>query len=96
MTILRGHGSVEKGKLAAAIPCGSELARDGGVSVGFNVECAMAIASKLAPTGGHRDSAVFQGRTLSIHQIFSTGMSWTQRLQHNRRSVSAGGARIMS
>jgi hypothetical protein len=31
-------------------PCGSELARDSGVSDNKNVECQTAIASKLAPT----------------------------------------------
>ncbi|OXR37449.1 hypothetical protein PSJE_11445 [Pseudomonas jessenii] len=31
--------------------CGSELARDEGVSADTNVECNTAIASKLAPTG---------------------------------------------
>ncbi|CAI8757985.1 hypothetical protein EMIT0196MI5_210042 [Pseudomonas sp. IT-196MI5] len=34
-----------------AIPCGSELARDEGVSVDTSVGCHTAIASKLAPTG---------------------------------------------
>ncbi|SFO23810.1 non-ribosomal peptide synthase domain TIGR01720/amino acid adenylation domain-containing protein [Pseudomonas sp. NFACC24-1] len=34
------------------LSCGSELARDGGGSVDDDVECADAIASKLAPTGG--------------------------------------------
>ncbi|MGX1175969.1 amino acid adenylation domain-containing protein/non-ribosomal peptide synthase protein (TIGR01720 family) [Pseudomonas sp. R151218B TE3479] len=33
------------------LSCGSELARDGGGSVNDDVECADAIASKLAPTG---------------------------------------------
>jgi len=31
--------------------CGSELARDGGLSVNISVECYGLIASKLAPTG---------------------------------------------
>ncbi len=35
----------------AEIPCGSELARDGGVSGDVDVGCAGLIASKLAPTG---------------------------------------------
>ncbi|AXA53348.1 hypothetical protein CEQ51_02215 [Pseudomonas thivervalensis] len=33
-------------------PCGSELARDSGGSACINVECADAIASRLAPTMG--------------------------------------------
>ncbi|MNF08996.1 hypothetical protein D3C80_2095520 [compost metagenome] len=33
-------------------PCGSELARDGGLSVDIDSGFADAIASKLAPTGG--------------------------------------------
>nr|POA15502.1 hypothetical protein C1892_05960 [Pseudomonas sp. MPBD7-1] len=40
------------------IPCGSELARDSGGSACIAVECANAIASKLAPTvfcGVHRN-----------------------------------------
>jgi hypothetical protein len=36
------------------IPCGSELARDGGRSGGIDVGCKTAIASKLAPTGESR------------------------------------------
>jgi hypothetical protein len=35
-------------------PCGSELARDGGVSASRLVDCESAIASKLAPAGGWR------------------------------------------
>ncbi|PNB74950.1 hypothetical protein C1X64_07625 [Pseudomonas sp. GW456-E7] len=31
--------------------CGSELARDSGVSVNINIDCYTVIASKLAPTG---------------------------------------------
>ncbi|MVW88950.1 hypothetical protein EI969_23955 [Pseudomonas sp. PB101] len=31
--------------------CGSELARDSGLSVDINCECQSVIASKLAPTG---------------------------------------------
>jgi len=31
--------------------CGSELARDSGVSGDIDIECQAAIASKLAPTG---------------------------------------------
>jgi hypothetical protein len=31
--------------------CGSELARDGAVTVDVTVECQAVIASKLAPTG---------------------------------------------
>ncbi|TFH76820.1 hypothetical protein E4J90_27585 [Pseudomonas kribbensis] len=31
-------------------PCGSEPARDSGVTVDINVECDTAIASRLAPT----------------------------------------------
>ncbi|MBD0706236.1 hypothetical protein CF597_24920 [Pseudomonas sp. PSB1] len=34
------------------IKCGSELARDSGVSVNIDGVCNTAIASKLAPTGG--------------------------------------------
>ncbi|CAI8786934.1 hypothetical protein EMIT0347P_10848 [Pseudomonas sp. IT-347P] len=41
------------------IPCGSELAREGGVSVDFNVEWQIAFASKLAPT---RDLCISSGR----------------------------------
>jgi len=33
------------------IPCGSELARDGGITSNIDVCCYTAIASKLAPTG---------------------------------------------
>ncbi|AUM70739.1 hypothetical protein C0J56_18955 [Pseudomonas fluorescens] len=33
--------------------CGSEPARDSGVSVSIRVECYTAIASRLAPTGGY-------------------------------------------
>jgi hypothetical protein len=33
------------------LSCGSELARDSGVSANINVECGDVIASKLAPTG---------------------------------------------
>jgi len=32
-------------------PCGSEPARDSGVSANINVGCTAVIASKLAPTG---------------------------------------------
>ncbi|KAB0521466.1 hypothetical protein F7R20_26015 [Pseudomonas brassicacearum subsp. brassicacearum] len=35
-----------------SVKCGSELARDSGVSGSSDVECAAVIASKLAPTGG--------------------------------------------
>jgi hypothetical protein len=35
-----------------AVPCGSELARDGFITVNIDVECQSAIASKLAPTQG--------------------------------------------
>ncbi|OYQ28721.1 hypothetical protein B7L09_02885 [Pseudomonas mandelii] len=34
------------------IKCGSELARDGGMSDTIDVECQAAFASKPAPTGG--------------------------------------------
>ncbi|AVU76498.1 hypothetical protein CRX69_15335 [Pseudomonas rhizophila] len=34
------------------VKCGSEPARDSGVSVSVSVECYTAIASRLAPTGG--------------------------------------------
>ncbi len=37
--------------MANTNPCGSELARDGGVSADINAGCACVIASKLAPTG---------------------------------------------
>jgi hypothetical protein len=38
------------------IPCGSELARESGVSANINFEWKNVIASKLAPTGVHRRS----------------------------------------
>ncbi|AXI63055.1 hypothetical protein DLD99_22115 [Pseudomonas kribbensis] len=38
----------------ARFPCGSELARDGGISVDICIECQVAIASRLAPTMGSR------------------------------------------
>ncbi|RLU09266.1 hypothetical protein CS078_14055 [Pseudomonas prosekii] len=44
-------GSLLQVRCSPQIPCGSELARDGGGSDDTDSECAMAIASKLAPTG---------------------------------------------
>ncbi|CAI8849426.1 hypothetical protein EMIT048CA2_230030 [Pseudomonas chlororaphis] len=38
-------------RLGADAPCGSELARDGGLTVDMGVEWASFIASTLAPTG---------------------------------------------
>ena len=45
----------------AAFPCGSELARDGGVSGAIDVGCAGLIASKLAPTRLFGVSGFFAG-----------------------------------
>ncbi|MNF78551.1 hypothetical protein D3C84_607380 [compost metagenome] len=42
---------VSGGLRLAAIPCGSGLAREGGVSGDMDVECAGPFASRLAPTG---------------------------------------------
>ncbi|AEA71652.1 Hypothetical protein PSEBR_m1627 [Pseudomonas brassicacearum subsp. brassicacearum NFM421] len=39
-----------------ARPCGSELARDDGITADRNVECNGLIASKLAPTRGFGQS----------------------------------------
>ena len=44
---MNGAGS----DFAFTLSCGSELARDSGVSANINVECGAVIASKLAPTG---------------------------------------------
>ncbi|OPG69936.1 hypothetical protein B1219_23880 [Pseudomonas ogarae] len=41
----------------AQVHCGSELARDSGGSACISVECAAAIASKLAPTQARSHSA---------------------------------------
>ncbi|MGP6460025.1 hypothetical protein [Pseudomonas parakoreensis] len=50
--------------LAMQLPCGSELARESGVSININAESAAAIAGKPAPTG---ISVVFNDR---IHYKF--------------------------
>ena len=41
-TVCRGPGPLK---------CGSELARDGGLTFNIAIDCYTAIASKLAPTG---------------------------------------------
>jgi hypothetical protein len=55
---MRGYGNTRPVDLSGSIEycgshktCGSELARDDGVSVDSNVVWSTAIASKLAPTG---------------------------------------------
>jgi hypothetical protein len=52
MVVLRflviGMGGISR---LAKDPCGSELARDSGLSVDIYGECQSVIASKLAPTG---------------------------------------------
>ncbi|MCE6978957.1 hypothetical protein EI534_16545 [Pseudomonas frederiksbergensis] len=41
----------ESASKLSAIPCGSEPARDRGLTVNIDVECDGPIASRLAPTG---------------------------------------------
>ncbi|WP_156334932.1 MULTISPECIES: hypothetical protein [Pseudomonas] len=64
MTILRGHGSVEKGNWVYADHCGSGLARESGMSGDFYAGCEIAFASKPAPTES-RSSYAKRQRCLS-------------------------------
>ena len=48
--LFAGHLGTHDFRLTNPVPCGSQPAGDGGVSACINVECEMAIASRLAPT----------------------------------------------
>ncbi|ALI08560.1 hypothetical protein AO356_17595 [Pseudomonas fluorescens] len=70
MTILRGHGSVEKGKLAAAIPVGASLlAMAACQSASMSNVQSLSRASSL-PQEFTKTALSFRVRTSGIHQIF--------------------------
>ncbi|WP_092205384.1 hypothetical protein [Pseudomonas sp. NFACC15-1] len=70
MTILKGHGSVEKGKLAGAIPVGaSVLAMAACQSASMLNVQSLSRASSL-PQEFTKTALSFRIRALGIHQIF--------------------------